>query len=340
MNSNDKMHFLVYKITNLLDGKIYIGKHQTTNVNDTYFGSGTYLWKAIDKYGIQNFKKEILFDFDTEEEMLAKERELVDESFIARDDTYNLCLGGGGQYTRKRGNHGTHDTFRRLNAIKHRYICNPYTHKRLRLYKDQIPDELIAQGWEFGSLSKAATTFISNFDNTQISIRNFARQHALNENLALKRYENNWSLNEIITIPECQRLVKDPKEHDAILKQKKLAAAESRKQRQQKINEQRKKEAYQYFKEYQQLGRDGMNEKYSDSEQRHSIYKLMRFYVKEYKTKNGSCKSLDIECMGRTQSLNKWSAELHVPKATFYARRKKYNKSFRDQILEILQNQD
>lgn len=50
----------IYRITNLINGKTYIGQHQYTTFNDGYMGSGTLLRKAIDKYGIDNFQKDIL----------------------------------------------------------------------------------------------------------------------------------------------------------------------------------------------------------------------------------------------------------------------------------------
>lgn len=90
------MFFTVYQITNKLNGKIYIGKHQTKDLNDGYMGSGKHLRYAIEKYGIENFTKEILFKFDNEEEMNAKEADLVTEEFCLSEDTYNLCPGGQG----------------------------------------------------------------------------------------------------------------------------------------------------------------------------------------------------------------------------------------------------
>ena len=71
------MKYIIYKTTNLKNNKIYIGKHQTENINDTYLGSGIALEKAIKRYSKQNFKKEILFVFNTETEMNEKEKELV-----------------------------------------------------------------------------------------------------------------------------------------------------------------------------------------------------------------------------------------------------------------------
>jgi len=90
------MKYVIYKTTNLINNKIYIGKHQTKNINDNYLGSGIALEKAIKKHGKQNFKKEILFIFNTENEMNEKEKELVTESFISTNKTYNMGVGGEG----------------------------------------------------------------------------------------------------------------------------------------------------------------------------------------------------------------------------------------------------
>ena len=89
------MFYTIYKITNTINSKYYIGKHQTDNLNDDYFGSGKLLKRATEKYGKHNFKKEILHVFDDEEEMNKKEKELV----IISEQTYNLCEGGNGGFS-------------------------------------------------------------------------------------------------------------------------------------------------------------------------------------------------------------------------------------------------
>jgi len=91
-------YYTVYQITDLLNGKIYIGKHETYDLNDKYMGSGKILTRAQKKHGLENFKKDILFIFDNEEEMISKEAELVNEDFCLREDTYNICPGGKGGF--------------------------------------------------------------------------------------------------------------------------------------------------------------------------------------------------------------------------------------------------
>jgi len=93
------MFYTIYQITNLIDGKIYIGKHKTKNLNDQYMGSGKHIKRAIAKHGIESFKKEILFQFDNEVDMNSKEVELVTEEFCLRSDTYNLAIGGQGGFS-------------------------------------------------------------------------------------------------------------------------------------------------------------------------------------------------------------------------------------------------
>ena len=90
-----KFHF-IYKTTNTVTGKYYIGMHSTNDLEDGYLGSGKRLRYSIRKHGVENHKRLILEFFDTRQELAAKEREVVDLDLIAKEECMNLREGGEG----------------------------------------------------------------------------------------------------------------------------------------------------------------------------------------------------------------------------------------------------
>jgi group I intron endonuclease len=85
---------IIYQTTNIVNNKIYIGVHSTNDLDDGYIGSGTTFSYAVKKHGKENFFREVLYFFDTRQQAEDKEAELVTESFIARQDNYNIKTGG------------------------------------------------------------------------------------------------------------------------------------------------------------------------------------------------------------------------------------------------------
>lgn len=107
MVKNKKYH-IVYKTTNLINNKCYVGVHSTNNLDDGYLGKGFYesydvskikpdvngILAAFKKYGVSSFIKEILFIFNTAKEAYEKEKEIVNLKWVKCSKNYNLCLGG------------------------------------------------------------------------------------------------------------------------------------------------------------------------------------------------------------------------------------------------------
>ena len=100
----------------MINGKKYIGKHSTTDVYDGYFGSGIAIKQAINKYGIDNFKKEIICYCDNEEELKEMEKyHIKKEGTFSKG--YNLTLGGEGILGYKH----TEDSIRKASDSRKRY---------------------------------------------------------------------------------------------------------------------------------------------------------------------------------------------------------------------------
>lgn len=90
------MKYIIYKTTNKINNKQYIGCHITSDTKDSYLGSGLLLIKAIEKHGIENFSKEILCECSNAKDMFLKEAEYVNKEWISDEKTYNLKIGGEG----------------------------------------------------------------------------------------------------------------------------------------------------------------------------------------------------------------------------------------------------
>lgn len=89
------MYGYIYKTTNLINGKIYIGQKKGSEFYPQYKGSGKLIRKAIEKYGWENFSIEMLCPCFSKEELDAEEVLLI-SYFNSQDKSvgYNITKGG------------------------------------------------------------------------------------------------------------------------------------------------------------------------------------------------------------------------------------------------------
>ena len=94
MPRRPKKYHYIYKTTNIITNKFYIGMHSTDDVNDGYVGSGKRLWYSINKYGKENHICEILEYLPDRESLRKREEEIVNGDLIKEDLCMNLVIGG------------------------------------------------------------------------------------------------------------------------------------------------------------------------------------------------------------------------------------------------------
>ena len=95
MNPEPKIYFYLYEVTNLVNGKNYIGQHITDDLDDGYLGSGKALRAAIKKYGRDSFKKDILVFASGATSLNFLEKCMVPLWWAELPTNYNLVEGGG-----------------------------------------------------------------------------------------------------------------------------------------------------------------------------------------------------------------------------------------------------
>jgi hypothetical protein len=98
MARKEKKYHFIYKTTNLLNGKYYIGMHSTSDLEDGYMGSGKRLKRSLNKHGRENHKVEILEFFPNRKKLKEREKEIVNMNEISKKECMNIMIGGEGGY--------------------------------------------------------------------------------------------------------------------------------------------------------------------------------------------------------------------------------------------------
>jgi len=136
----------IYKITNLINNKIYIGQRQSkveSTLDIKYMGSGKALKRAFKKYGIKNFTKEIIEICESKEQLDEREIYWI-KKFKSTDNKigYNIAHGAGGNGAANKGNHNIGGWNKGLNKNNSEGIRRN-AESVSRMYKLKTPDDKI-----------------------------------------------------------------------------------------------------------------------------------------------------------------------------------------------------
>lgn len=187
------MHYLVYKTTNKINGKIYIGYHQTKNLNDGYLGSGKLIKRAVEKYGPSAFEREILGSFCSKEEAEEMEAKLVDKEFSLREDTYNLCVGGNvrimyGENNPMFGKKHTPETIAKMSGENNPMYGKKHSDKGIGIAIDGVMYNSIGHATRMLNITIKKVTVMAGDPNTNDHFLDTGRQENA-EKLFLERIE-------------------------------------------------------------------------------------------------------------------------------------------------------
>jgi hypothetical protein len=141
-SKTDRQYNILYKTTNTINSKFYIGVHSTDDLEDGYLGSGYNITRAIKKYGKEHFTREILGIYECSDMMFLAEAEIVTTELIKSKDVYNIIPGGHGGH-----NKGSKD-------LKHMH--DPITGERCAVHISAV-DKMIANGWVLGRNMSSTT---------------------------------------------------------------------------------------------------------------------------------------------------------------------------------------
>ena len=194
-----KMYGYIYKTTNLLNNKIYVGKHKCEIfIGNKYLGSGKHIRAAIIKYGKENFIVELLEECYSKEDLNKKEQYWI-KSLDARNINigYNISIGGDGEGTpghaptftgphseesKQKNREGTRNWNLSRSKEDYKQVSEHHVGSKIMnngfeqkwVWKDEIQSYL-DNGWKIGSCKKRNRDYSSmrgegnpNYNNTKL----------------------------------------------------------------------------------------------------------------------------------------------------------------------------
>lgn len=185
MRKEKKYHF-IYKTTNLLSGRYYIGMHSSDSLTDGYLGSGKRLRYSINKYGKEHHVREILEFCKTREELKSREEEVVNLNEIAKIDCMNMVVGGQGMVS---GFRHTIETREKMSIAKQNMTDET---------KEKIRKGLIGNTNGLGNIGK----IVSDTAKKKMSISKkanknpfFGKTHTSDNRKKISEYQSNKSVS-------------------------------------------------------------------------------------------------------------------------------------------------
>lgn len=209
------MQYYIYKITNMVNGKCYIGQHKVPKQPESlrrYLGGGIAIRDAIKKYGKDAFKKEIVeYIDDDEKHHMVSEREIYYIKFFNTlcPNGYNISPGGEGGATpescrksaitrKQRGYRHSVDTRRRISisnlgkpkSDEHRRHLSE--HHRLK----QMHQIVFEDGRESVFTDDAVRVIARKYGTSSRSLIRASMRNVFNHGIKLSEYRNEaWELH-------------------------------------------------------------------------------------------------------------------------------------------------
>lgn len=152
----------VYETTNLINGMKYIGQCRFDRINgwENYLGSGTYVKRAIKKYGSENFSREILFLALDQEELDELEILCIELSnAVESDKYYNLkkTAKGGDTFTHNPNKEKTRELYRKIRSgERNSQYGKPKSEKMIQAVKEANSKKIMVDGIVYNSIAEGS----------------------------------------------------------------------------------------------------------------------------------------------------------------------------------------
>ena len=186
---------VIYMITNIINNKIYIGKRMltTSQFNDSnYYGSGQYISRAIHKYGIENFKRQVILECDLS--ILNKmEKKYILQYHSIQPIGYNIALGGEGGNTggKNKGKKWTIEHKRKISKSKKGTLLTKEHKKKLSI---SAMGHLVSTGTrkKIGKQNKYRLLTIIQRKNISNGMQKLYASGYINNRKGYKKIEGRW----------------------------------------------------------------------------------------------------------------------------------------------------